>query len=111
MLLPEIKIHRLLDELADDIYQRIREHGYLFRTVGIKLVRTDFLVETRGTTFHEFRNDSESISSVLGWLLDRFVLSENRAPVRKAGLWVSHLIREENIQRKKAAQRKLLDYY
>jgi DNA polymerase IV (DinB-like DNA polymerase) len=105
------KIHLLLDELVDDIYQRVREHGYLFRTVGIKLVRTDFSVETRGTTFHEFRNDSESISSVLGRLLDKFVLSENRPSVRKAGLWISHLIREENIQRKKAAQRTLLDYF
>jgi hypothetical protein len=43
--------------------------------------------------------------------LDKFVLSENRPSVRKAGLWISHLIREENIQRKKAAQRTLLDYF
>jgi DNA polymerase IV (DinB-like DNA polymerase) len=105
------KIHGLLDELVYDIYQRVREHGYLFRTVGVKLVRTDFSVETRGTTFHEFRNDSESISSVLGQLLDKFMLSENRTSVRKAGLWVTHLIREENVQRKKAAQRTLLDFY
>ncbi len=104
------KIRRLLDELVYDIYQRVREDGYLFRAVGVKLVRTDFSVETRGTTFPEFRNDSESISSVLGRLLDKFMLSENRPSVRKAGLWVSHLIREENVQRKKAAQRKLLDY-
>ena len=104
------KIRSVLDELVDDIYQRLREHGYLFRTVGIKLVLTDFSVETRGTTFREFRNDTKSISSVLGQLLDRFVLSENRPSVRKAGVWVSHLIREENVQRKKAAQRTLLDY-
>jgi DNA polymerase IV (DinB-like DNA polymerase) len=104
------KIHDLLDELAYDIYQRIREHGYLFRTVGVKLVRIDFSVETRGITFHEFRNDSDSISSVLGQLLDKFVLSENRPAVRKAGLWVSHLIREENIQKLRDAQKTLLDY-
>jgi DNA polymerase IV (archaeal DinB-like DNA polymerase) len=104
------EIHSLLDELVYDIYRRIREQGYMFRTVGVKLVRTDFSVETRGTTFHEFRNDSESVSSVLGHLLEKFVLSENRPSVRKAGLWVSHLIREEKLQRKKADQRTLLDY-
>jgi DNA polymerase IV (DinB-like DNA polymerase) len=104
------KIRSLLDELVDEIYLRLRQHRYLFRTVGIKLVLTDFSVETRGTTFREFRNDSKSISCVLGQLLDRFVLSENRPSVRKAGVWVSHLIREENVQRKKAAQRTLLDY-
>jgi DNA polymerase IV (DinB-like DNA polymerase) len=105
------KIHAHLDELIGDIYQRLREHGYLFRTVGIKLVRTNFSVETRVTTFEDFRNDSESISSAIGWLLDKFELSENRPPVRKLGLLVTHLIREEVVQRKKNAQRSLLDYY
>jgi DNA polymerase IV (DinB-like DNA polymerase) len=104
------KIYSLLQGLVDGLCLRIREHGYLFRSVGIKLVRTDFSIETRGITFHEFRNDSEIIFSVLGQLLDKFVLSENRPLVRKAGLWVSNLIREENIQRKKTAQRTLLDY-
>jgi DNA polymerase IV (DinB-like DNA polymerase) len=105
------KIHAHLDELIGDIYQRLREHGYLFRTVGIKLVRTNFSVETRVTTFEDFRNDSESISSAIGWLLDKFELSENRPPVRKLGLLVTHLIREEILQKKKDAQRSLLDYY
>lgn len=105
------KIHGHLDELVDDIFQRVREHGYLFRTVGIKLVRTNFSVETRVTTFGEFRNDSESISSVLGRLLDKFDISKNRPPVRKVGLIVTHLVRQEIIQREKNAQRSLLDYY
>jgi DNA polymerase IV (archaeal DinB-like DNA polymerase) len=105
------KIHGVLDEMVDDIFQRVREHGYLFRTVGIKLVRTNFSVETRVTTFGEFRNDSESISSVLGRLLDKFEISENRPPVRKVGLIVTHLVRQEIIQKEKNAQRSLLDYY
>jgi DNA polymerase IV (DinB-like DNA polymerase) len=105
------KIHGVLDELVDELFQRVREEGYLFRTVGIKLVRTNFSVETRVTTFGEFRNDSESISSVLGRLLDKFEISENRPPVRKVGLIVTHLVRQEIIQREKNAQRSLLDYY
>jgi DNA polymerase IV (DinB-like DNA polymerase) len=105
------KIHAHLDELVGDIHQRLREHGYLFRTVGIKLVRTNFSVETRVTTSEEFRNDSESISSAIGRLLDKFELSENKPPVRKLGLLVTHLIREEIVQKKKDAQRSLLDYY
>ncbi len=105
------KIHAHLDELVQDIHQRLREHRYLLRTVGIKLVRTNFSVETRVTTFEEFRNDSESISSAIGRLLDKFELSENKPPVRKLGLLVTHLIREEIVQKKKDAQRSLLDYY
>jgi DNA polymerase IV (archaeal DinB-like DNA polymerase) len=105
------KIHSHLDELVEDIYERLREHGYLFRTVGIKLVRTNFSVETRVTTFEEFRNDSQSISSAIGGLLDKFELSENKPPVRKVGLLVTHLARKEIVQREKNAQRSLLDYY
>jgi nucleotidyltransferase/DNA polymerase involved in DNA repair len=105
------KIHANLDELVEDIYQRVREHGYLFRTVGIKLVRTNFSVETRVTTFEQFRNDTESISSAIGRLLDKFELSENKPPVRKVGLLVTHLVREEIVQKRKSAQRSLLDYY
>ena len=105
------KIHSHLYELVEDIHQRLREHGYLFRTVGIKLVRTNFSVETRVTTFEGFRNDSQSISSAIGRLLDKFELSENKPPVRKVGLLVTHLAREEIVQKKKNAQRSLLDYY
>ena len=105
------KIQRHLDGLVNEVYQRVRGHGYLFRTVGIKLVRTNFSAETRITTFEEHRGDRESISSVIGKLLDRFDLSENRPPVRKIGLLVTHLIREEIIRSKKNAQKSLLDYY
>jgi DNA polymerase IV (DinB-like DNA polymerase) len=105
------KIQKHLDGLVDEIYQRVRGQGYLFKTVGIKLVRTNFLVETRVATLEDFRDDNESISSAIGKLLDKFDLSENRPPVRKIGLLVTHLVREEIIKRKKNAQRSLLDYY
>jgi DNA polymerase IV (archaeal DinB-like DNA polymerase) len=105
------QIHGHLDSLVDEIYHRVRGHGYLFRTVGIKFVRTNFSVETRVTTFEEFRDDRGSISSAIGKLLDKFDLSENRPPVRKIGLLVTHLVREEIIRSKKNAQRSLLDYY
>lgn len=104
-------IHEHLDNLVEEIYQRIREHGYFFRTVGIKLVRTNFSVESRVITFEEFKNDSTSLSSAIGPLLEKFELSENKAPVRKVGLLVTHLVREEVILKKKNAQRSLLDYY
>lgn len=105
------KIQKHLDGLVDEIYQRVRGQGYLFKTVGIKLVRTNFSVETRVATFEDFRDDNESISSAIGKLLDKFDLTENRPPVRKIGLLVTHLVREEIIKQKKNAQRSLLDYY
>ncbi len=100
-----------LDELVDEIHQRAKRRGYWFRTVGVKLVRTDFTMETREVSFDEFRNDRESISSAIGPLLDKFSLSDDRPAVRKVGLKISHLIRDEEIKKEKDSQKTLLDYY
>ena len=34
-------------ELVDELYERIKNNKYHFRTVGIKLMKTDFSVETK----------------------------------------------------------------
>lgn len=99
-----------LNELVDEIHQRAKRRGYWFRTVGVKLVRTDFTTETREVSFDEFRNDRQSISSAIEPLLDRFSF-DDRPAVRKVGLKISHLIRDEEIQKKKDLQKTLLDYY
>ncbi len=100
-----------LNELADEIHQRAKRRGYWFRTVGVKLVRTDFTVETREISFDEFRSDRQSISFAIEPLLDKFSLADDRPAVRKVGLKISHLIRDEEIQKKKDLQKTLLDYY
>lgn len=88
------EIHKMLLSMADEIYERaVVEHGYSFRTVGLKLVRTDYSVETRETSLADKRNDKEAIISVIRPLLDRFSFSHKEAGVRKAGLKLSHLSR------------------
>lgn len=111
-----------LNELVDEMYQRARDHHYLFRTVGVKLVRTDFSVESRETTYQDFQNSREGISSVLEQLVDRFSLSDdnnkNKPAIRKVGLKISHLKTEGQsraISSKSSAstadvQRTLFDY-
>lgn len=100
-----------LNELVDEIHQRAKRRGYWFKTVGVKLVRTDFTTETREVSFDEFKSDRQSISSAVKPLLEKFSLADDRPAVRKVGLKVSHLIRDEEIQKKKDLQKTLLDYY
>jgi DNA polymerase IV (archaeal DinB-like DNA polymerase) len=114
------KIRSLLFSLADEIYERAAiQHGYTFRTVGVKLVRTDFTVETRETTFAEQQDGKNSITSVIAPLLEKFTLSKEEAAVRKVGLRLSHLSRKasvsgpENLKARllhSTAQKTLLDY-
>ena len=69
----------LVNDMADDIHERVRRKGYEFKTVGIKLVRMDFSIETREITFSSYQKNKESIISVMGTLLDRFSLDDDAA--------------------------------
>ncbi len=109
----------LISEITDDLYKKIQAKGYEFKTVGIKLVRSDFGLETRETTFSSYQNTKESIINVLSSLLGKFqfdVLNEsgnninNKSgiPIRKLGIKVSNL---SKINKKiKSNQKTLLDY-
>jgi len=112
----------LLHSLTDDIYKRLQGKGYEFKTVGIKLVRTNFSIETREFTFSSYQRTRDSISSVMEMLLDRFNFEDdydnmNNNPtikkiypsyVRKLGIKVSNLSRNHITTRK--AQKSILDF-
>jgi DNA polymerase IV (archaeal DinB-like DNA polymerase) len=63
------EIEKLLNELVDELHGKITNNGYQFRTVGIKLVRTDFSIETREISYPNYQNDRKSIESVIEELL------------------------------------------
>jgi DNA polymerase IV (archaeal DinB-like DNA polymerase) len=106
------KIIQHLNGLVDEVYQRVRRQGYEFRTVGVKLVRSDFSIETREVSFSNSRIDRESIALVLEGLVDRFSFNDNNnnttIAFRKVGIKISNLIRME--KKKPAEQKTLLDY-
>ena len=102
------EILKYLYELVDEIYGRAKKQGYEFKTVGVKLVRSDFTIETRETSFSNSRDDRESISSVLEGLLDRFSFTEDSLSIRKVGIKISSLVRAE---RKKLVRQNTLDDY
>ncbi|HXT84283.1 MAG TPA: DNA polymerase IV, partial [Verrucomicrobiae bacterium] len=109
----------LITEITDDLYTKIQTKGYEFKTVGIKLVRSDFGLETREITFSSYQNTKESIINVLGSLLGKFqfdllnesdnsINNKSGIPIRKLGIKVSNL---SKINKKiKSNQKTLLDY-
>lgn len=92
-----------LTALSDELYARVAGHGYLFRTVGAKIVRADFSIETREMSYQGPQQRRESILAAIPQLVDRFDLG---APVRKVGLRVTNLSHPG----KHEAQRTLLDF-
>jgi DNA polymerase IV (DinB-like DNA polymerase) len=88
-------IRVLLHELAGEIHERVLEYGYSFRTIGVKLVRADFSLETREITYPEPMSERVRIDSAIAPLLDKFELSDGKQAVRKAGLKLSHIARKD----------------
>ena len=88
-------IRVLLHELAGEIHERALEYGYSFRTIGVKLVRADFSLETREITYPEPMSERVRIESAIAPLLDKFELSDGKQAVRKAGLKLSHIARKD----------------
>lgn len=105
------KIVKMLYELVDDIFERAQRSDYLFRTVGVKLVRADFTIETRETSYENFQGTRESISSVIETLANRFSYLDDKPPIRKVGLKLSHLIKAHQYKRSKELQKIIPDYF
>jgi len=107
----KVKIAKFLNELVGEIYERARRGDYLYRTIGVKLVRADFTIETRETTFQDFQNSKESIASAINTVLDRFSFSEDQPAVRKVGIKLSNLIRGSDLTQARAVQRTIPEYF
>jgi DNA polymerase IV (DinB-like DNA polymerase) len=120
--------------LTDDLFARIQRKGYRFRTVGIKLVHADFVVETRERSYLRYQDTRQSISSTIPVLLQKFYstitqrqegqaaddMMEDRpphsgtdlivnVPIRKIGIKISNLILNRGAGRD-VGQSTILDY-
>ena len=105
------KIVEMLYDLVDEIFERANRSDYLFRTIGVKLVRADFTIETRETSYENFQATRESIFSVIETLADRFSYLDDKPPIRKVGLKLSHLIKAHQYKRSKELQKIIPDYF
>ena len=105
------KIVEMLYDLVDEIFERANRSDYLFRTIGVKLVRADFTIETRETSYENFQTTRESISSVIETLADRFSYLDDKPPIRKVGLKLSHLIKAHQYKSAKELQKIIPDYF
>jgi DNA polymerase IV (DinB-like DNA polymerase) len=115
----KIILNYLVNELADDVFERVSKRGYEFKTIGIKLVRSNFVVETRETTLSDYSCSKKSIVSVMGPLLEKFHLNEKNINnnssdeldtvfIRKLGIKLSNLSKMD--KKKLLHQKTLFDY-
>ena len=112
---------KYLNELVEEVHRRASRKGYEFRTVGIKIVKSDFSIESRETSYSSYQNRQESIATVIESLLDKFSFlnpednnnntaskDASRLTVRKVGIKLSNLARIAKIR--PPQQKTLLEY-
>jgi DNA polymerase IV (archaeal DinB-like DNA polymerase) len=112
------KLLKYLNELVEEVYRRASRKGYEFRTVGIKIVKSDFSIETRETSYSGYQNRQDSIATVIESLLDKFSFLNPKGntvstdasglTVRKVGIKLSNLARIAKIR--PPEQKTLLEY-
>jgi DNA polymerase IV (archaeal DinB-like DNA polymerase) len=66
-------LKKSFNELVDELYERIKNNKYHFRTVGIKLMKTDFSVEIKEKSYNIYQSERKSIESVIEELLNKFI--------------------------------------
>ena len=80
----------------EELYERLSSQRYGYKSVAIRIVKSDFSVESREISFSKYQVKKEGITSVLEGLLNRFPLEYSEAAVREVGIKVSKLTRIEN---------------
>ncbi len=78
-----------IDELAEEVCDKIEASGMLFRTVSFVAVTTDMKGHSKSKTLSAPTNSLEAIKKTGRELIIRF-LAENDLPVRRAGIRVSN---------------------
>jgi len=84
----------LLLYLSDKVSRRLRLHGYLGRTVTLKIRKTDFKLVTRATSLNVFIDTEKEIYKAAKSLLIENRFLDN--PIRLIGVNVSHLQKQSD---------------
>jgi DNA polymerase IV (archaeal DinB-like DNA polymerase) len=66
----------LLKELIRELHERLSEPGYAYKSIAIKIVKSDFSVESREISFSKYQIKEEGITSVPEGLLKKFPLND-----------------------------------
>jgi DNA polymerase IV (DinB-like DNA polymerase) len=86
------------DELIGEIHDEIMQKNLKFKQVSILAVMTDLTIRSRSLTLEQPTRDAEILKNVVQTLLAKFVVEEG-SKVRRIGIKVSSLVKEEKKQR------------
>jgi DNA polymerase IV (DinB-like DNA polymerase) len=86
------------DQLAEDIFKELVQRKLGFRQVGIIAIMTDLSMHSRSQTLEKPTSDMEILRRTVEELFEKF-LGESDLEIRRAGVKVSRLSKEETEQK------------
>ncbi len=89
-------LNKCVDRLAEEVYNAIKEGGFVFKTVAIKVKFEDFTVHTRAKTLKSFHSDLNTLSKTAKELMMEFSEGKREEKgygkkIRLVGVRVSNL--------------------
>jgi len=86
------------DKLCEEIHGTLVQHGFCFKSAGIIMVMVDMSVHSRSDTLENPTSDLNVLRKTVKTLFERF-LSESQLEIRRVGVKVSNLLKEEPTQK------------
>lgn len=87
------------DQLIEEIHKDLVQRNSSFKQVGVIVIMTDLSVRSRSKTLEISTRDEEVIRQVVRELFERF-LGETELEIRRVGVKISQLSKEEREQKK-----------
>lgn len=81
-------IFETINIMINEVYQRVKEENYLFKTIGIILTFEDFKNTTRAKTLHKHVSSNEIIQDTVKQLLVEF--EKETRKIRRVGIKISN---------------------
>jgi DNA polymerase IV (DinB-like DNA polymerase) len=87
------------DKLVEDVQKELLENNQRFKQVGVIAVMTDLSVRSRSLTLEQPTNDLQTLKRAVRELFEKF-LGDSELELRRVGVKVSHLVKQENSQKR-----------
>jgi DNA polymerase IV (DinB-like DNA polymerase) len=85
------------DKLAEDVHGELLQRKNAFRQIGVIAIMTDLSVRSRSQTLEQPKRDLQTIKRAVRELFEK-LLSDSDLEVRRVGVRISQLTREETSQ-------------
>lgn len=93
-----------INQLCDEVHNKVMQQGLNFRSVGIMAVMTDMSIHSRTKTFETSTNELEALRNAAKELFERLLRQQPEREIRRVG------VKASNFEESQKKQTRLIDF-